>query len=101
MNRTNRNILILVALAAVALYFLYFRKSGYSLSPQAIVTDQVDDGKTIFDLPTDQSCLPGAGPSGDYYQKMDGTGYGICGGQQLIVDSMKYKILNDESPLGQ
>jgi hypothetical protein len=102
--------LLMVAIVAAIVFLVFFRnRSGYTLSPGAIQTDingSVKDSD-IFNLKTDLSCVPGNTPPGEdgsnesYYVTGDGTGYGICGAQQFVNKIMNYKILNDESPLGE
>ena len=97
---------MIFVIVALLLVIFVFRTSGYALSPGAIVTDIKDKASSIFDLKTDLTCVPGNAKEGvasteDYYVKQDGTGYGMCGAEQLIKEEMNYKILGDESPLGE
>ena len=103
----NAKLVIAVLLAIAAIYFFFLRTSNYSLSPGSIQTDQGDKNDSIFDLKTDLTCVPGNtavgqdGSKESYYTKQDGTGYGICGAGELVKSFFGYKILSDESALGE
>jgi hypothetical protein len=84
--------------------FFAFRTSGYSLSPGSITTN-LGDPKSLFSLGTNLSCVPGNTEVGaesreEVYVKQDGRGYGICGAEELIKEEMNYKILGEETALG-
>jgi hypothetical protein len=98
---------VIVGIVIAIVLLLVYRTSGYSsLSPGDIKTDKGDGVSSIFDLKTDLTCVAGntaAGQDGSaesFYNRQDGVGYGICGAEALVKDEMNYKILNDESPLG-
>jgi hypothetical protein len=97
---------MLFLIVGLLLMIFVFRTSGYTLSPGSVVTDIKETGKSLFDLKTDLTCVPGNTKVGavsaeDYYVMQDGTGYGLCGAEKLIKDEMNYKIVGDESPLGE
>ena len=93
----------ILLVAALVLGFLVYRTSGYA-SIQTNLGDKVPD---LFSLGTKQSCIAGNaavgqdGSAESIYTIQDGTGYGLCGAQELIRDEMNYKILGDEAPLGE
>ena len=96
---------VILVVVAIVLGFLVYRTSGY-LSPASIQTDLGDSSPSLFSLGTKQSCIAGNtavgqdGSAESIYTKQDGTGYGICGAEQLVKDEMNYRILSDETPLG-
>ena len=96
---------MIAVVVAIVLLFFVFRTSGYSLSPGNIVTNMGESKKSLFELGSDLSCVPGntavgADSKEQIYVKQDGLGYGICGAEELIKEEMNYKILGEESAMG-
>jgi len=97
---------MMLVIVGLLLLIFVFRTSGYAMRPGAIVTDIKEKAASLFDTKTSLTCVPGntavgAKSAEDYYVKGDGTGYGMCGAEQLVKDEMNYKIVGDESPLGE
>jgi hypothetical protein len=84
---------MILIVVAIVLGFLVYRTSGYTGSP--ITTNQGDSLPASVTGSTPQtslSCIPDA-----YYSAMDGSGYGICGLQKDIKQTMSYLITGDAS----
>lgn len=91
LNRTNRRtlnaVLIVILLLLVLQWFMSRRTSGYR--GKEITIEPASD-ESLFDLPVDESCLPGPDEKSSAYAIPPG---GVCGAQKLVRDHASYKII--------
>ena len=76
---------IIIAIIAVAAYFIFFGKKGSGYAE--LVTSTQDAIKSLFELPVSLECTAGPGPKAAYYST-ERPG-GICGDQEAVKTSMR------------
>lgn len=114
MNKLFKGKNVAIALLIVLVVFIIYRTtnvSNYILSPQAVQTNIKEEGvKNVYDLGISLKCTPGAPDKVDpktgkrtvmssYYTPGLLPG-GYCDDQESVNEMANYKLIGEETPLG-